>query len=62
MQTSGQNQVVQLPLLRDSILCPVQATKTLIKTQNLLEKDGPLCQKMTKKGATPYELQMLDQY
>ena len=52
MQTSGQYQVVQFPLLSNSILCPVQA-RTLIKTQNLLDKDGPLFQIMTKIGMTP---------
>ena len=31
----------------------MQAIKTLIKTQNLLDKDGPSFQIMTKKGMTP---------
>ena len=53
MQTSGQYQVVQLPLLSNSILCPVQAIRSLIKTQNLLDKDGPLFQIMTKIGMIP---------
>ena len=53
MQASGQKQVVQLPLLNHSVLCPVQAIKTLIKTQNVSYKNGPLFQIMTKKGMVP---------
>ena len=53
MQASGQYQVVQLPRLSNSILCHVRAIKTMIKTQNLLQKDGPLFQIMTKNGITP---------
>ena len=53
MQASGQYQVVELPLLYNSILCPVQAIKTLIKTQKLSDKNGPLFQIMTKKGMVP---------
>ena len=53
MQTAGKIQVVQLPTLQKSHLCPVQALKTMLLDRKDSSKDSPLFQIRTKKGWVP---------
>ena len=50
MHTSGQYQVVQLPIIQDGDLCPVIALRTMVKYLGKLSKDSPLFQIKTKSG------------
>ena len=49
MQKSGEIHVVQLPLLKDSIICPVKALKEMIKILGQ-DKEEPLFMVKTKSG------------
>ena len=53
MQTAGKVQVVQLPKLYNSKLCPVLALKTMLKNMKDTNKDSPLFQIQTRKGYVP---------
>ena len=50
MHTSGQYQVVQLPIIQDGDLCAVIALRTMVKYLGKLSKDSPLFQIKTKSG------------
>ena len=49
MQQSGAYQVVQLPKLKNSLICPVNALKNMVKSFKY-DKDTPLFNIHTKKG------------
>ena len=52
MQNSGQYHVVQLPELKNVLICPVLALKNMLKKQET-SPDQPLFQIHTKKGIVP---------
>ena len=52
MQNSGQYHVVQLPELKNVLICPVLALKNMLKKRDIVS-DQPLFQIHTKKGIVP---------